>query len=392
MATGFTRRDFLGFAGIGAASLAATSLPGWVRSAAAQPTFGADPFTLGVPRARRRRQASSSGRGSTPDPLAPDGTGGMPHHRFPVRWELYEHGPNQYRSPTGRPPTPPRRGSSPGTTTRSTTTGRRGTGERRAAAGGVPGPAGRGHAGLLGEHAPAPLVAPGRDRPAALPAAPLGVARPVPVLDTRQYRSDQACGDGTRIGCEERLDPARTITGAEQEAWLFDGLDRSTSAWNVLAQQVVFSQRDFEAGPVERYSSDAWGYRASRDRVVAGILERRPSHPVVLTGDVHVGYAADLKADFSAPASETFGVELVGPSITSGGNGSDTTPAGRTVLSENPQFRFFNAQRGYVSCTVTEEAWRADYRVLPSVTSPRAPVPTSASFVTERGRPGLQPA
>ena len=44
------------------------------------------------------------------------------------------------------------------------------------------------------------------------------------MLDTRQFRSDQACGDGTDIGCAEALDPSRTITGAEQERWLIHGL------------------------------------------------------------------------------------------------------------------------------------------------------------------------
>ena len=36
------------------------------------------------------------------------------------------------------------------------------------------------------------------------------------VLDTRQYRSPQVTGN-------ERFDPARTILGAEQEAWLLGG-------------------------------------------------------------------------------------------------------------------------------------------------------------------------
>jgi alkaline phosphatase D len=213
------------------------------------------------------------------------------------------------------------------------------------------------------------------------------------VLDTRQYRSDQACGDRTRIDCEARLDPDRTLTGDEQERWLLDGLGRSQATWDVLAQQVVFSQRDFEAGPVQRFSMDAWdGYRASRERVMAGIVERGNLHPVVLTGDVHVNYAAELKQDFDDPASPTMGVEFVGTSITSGGNGSDTTTGGETVLRENPHFKFFNAQRGYVRSTVTEREWRADYRVLPYVTTPGAPVSTRASFVTEAGRPGLHRA
>ena len=216
------------------------------------------------------------------------------------------------------------------------------------------------------------------------------------VLDTRQYRDDQACGDRTRIGCTERLDPARTLTGDAQERWLLDGLDRSPATWDVLAQQVVFSQRDFEAGPLQRFSMDAWdGYKASRDRVMAGIVDRggrRPLNPVVLTGDVHVNYAAELKQNFDDPASPTTGVEFIGTSITSGGNGSDTTTGGQTVLQENPHFKFFNAQRGYVRCTVTDQLWRSDYRVLPYVTSPGAPVSTRASFVTEAGRPGLLPA
>ncbi len=37
------------------------------------------------------------------------------------------------------------------------------------------------------------------------------------VLDTRQYRSDQPCGDGFPADCPGRFDPNQTITGAEQE-------------------------------------------------------------------------------------------------------------------------------------------------------------------------------
>ena len=47
------------------------------------------------------------------------------------------------------------------------------------------------------------------------------------VMDTRQFRSDQACGDGTRAGCDDRSNPARTLVGAQQEQWLYDGLQQS---------------------------------------------------------------------------------------------------------------------------------------------------------------------
>jgi alkaline phosphatase D len=42
--------------------------------------------------------------------------------------------------------------------------------------------------------------------------------------------------------------------------------------------------------------------------------------------------------------------------------------------------------------TVTPERWQADYRVVPYVSRPGAPVSTRASFVVEAGRPGLQPS
>ncbi len=62
------------------------------------------------------------------------------------------------------------------------------------------------------------------------------------------------------------------------------------------------------------------------------------------------------------------------------------------VVAENPHIKFFNGQRGYVRCTLTPEQWRADYRVVPYVSQPGAPVYTRASFVTLAGAPGLQPA
>ena len=43
------------------------------------------------------------------------------------------------------------------------------------------------------------------------------------VLDTRQFRTDQPCGDGLKARCPAALDPAATMTGPEQERWLLSG-------------------------------------------------------------------------------------------------------------------------------------------------------------------------
>ncbi|MGX7675512.1 alkaline phosphatase D family protein [Plantactinospora sp. DSM 117369] len=209
------------------------------------------------------------------------------------------------------------------------------------------------------------------------------------MLDTRQYRDDQACGDGTK-DCPAALDPARSITGAEQERWLIDGFRRSDARWDVLGQQVFFGQRDTDAGPAKFTSMDSWdGYVGSRDRITRGWVEAKVRNAVVLTGDVHAHWATDLKLDYDDPTSRTVGSELVCSSITSGGNGADSVTGSHPYFPHNPHLKFHNNQRGYVLTRFTERELRADFKVLPHVTTPGAPAYTRASFVVSDRVPGL---
>ena len=135
---------------------------------------------------------------------------------------------------------------------------------------------------------------------------------------------------------------------------------------------------------------DAWdGYVASRDRITRGWLAAGVRNPVVLTGDVHAHWASDLKLDYADPTSRTVGSELVCSSITSGGNGADSTPGTHPFLAINPHLRFYNNQRGYVLTKITRQQLAADFTVLQYVTTPGAPAYTRASFVIEDRVPGL---
>jgi alkaline phosphatase D len=111
---------------------------------------------------------------------------------------------------------------------------------------------------------------------------------------------------------------------------------------------------------------------------------------VVITGDRHQNYAWDLKRDYEDPGSATVGSEFVGTSVTSGGDGTDMTAEGTKFLAANPHMKFFNGQRGYVPVRVEPDRWTSDFRVLPYVTRPGAPVSTRASVVVEDGVPGVQ--
>ncbi len=210
------------------------------------------------------------------------------------------------------------------------------------------------------------------------------------MLDTRQYRDDQACGDEIRTDCTERLDPARTLTGIEQERWLLNGFQQSRARWDVLGQQVFFSQVDLTPGQGRGVNPDAWdGYTANRDRIVAGIVDSPVRNAVVLTGDVHSHWAAEVHEKADDPSSPVVATELVTTSISSGGDGSDGRDETSAVLAENPHIRYFNGRRGYVRMRVASDELRADFRVVPYVSRPGAPVRTGASFVVGDGEPAL---
>jgi len=205
------------------------------------------------------------------------------------------------------------------------------------------------------------------------------------VLDTRQYRSDQDQA--------ARLSQTRTILGNEQEQWLNSAVAGPTARWNALAQQVFFSQRDFAVGPQQSFSNDAWdNYVGDRNGLRDHLVAAGTSNPVVLTGDVHANYVCDVKADFDDPASATVATELVGTSISTGGDGRDQNPSDAIQLAENPHIRFINRNRGYIRNVLTASTWTADFRVVDAVRTPGAPVRTRASYVVEDGRPGAQPA
>jgi alkaline phosphatase D len=210
------------------------------------------------------------------------------------------------------------------------------------------------------------------------------------VLDTRQWRSKQACFDGGSTNCAEALDPKRTILGDEQERWLFDNLARANAKWTLIGQQVPTFARDMSAvSPDDKFSMDKWdGYAAARQRLYARLHETRAPNPIVLSGDVHVHYGADLKLDFTEPRSATVRVEFTNSSVTSGSDGSEVAAMWNAIKGDNPHIKYHSARRGYIACTATPSTMRADFKILDRVTAPDLPARTGGSLVVEAGRPG----
>lgn len=213
------------------------------------------------------------------------------------------------------------------------------------------------------------------------------------VLDTRQYRTDQPNGDGLKDPGSEALRKDATILGAKQRDWMLDNLANSTARWNVLAQQVMIAAVDRDPDTGVKYSMDQWpGYERERRAVLKAFHDLKVQNPVVLTGDIHSQWANDLMADVGKGDDQIVGTEFVGTSISSNGDGDAKVSYMDSLLSENPFIKFHNRQRGYVSCVIGADTWKTDYRTVEYVTRPGAPLKTTASFVVENGKPGLQNA
>jgi alkaline phosphatase D len=209
------------------------------------------------------------------------------------------------------------------------------------------------------------------------------------VLDTRQFRDDQTSTGGWLPPDEVSQDPARTITGDAQERWLLDTLHRSSSRWNVVAQQVAMAQLDRKTGPDLELPMDTWnGYAGSRDRVLSGVRDRHVRNFVVLTGDLHRAVASDLRVNFADPSTPVVGSEFVTTSISSGKDGVDSDATGKALLAENPHVKFQSVQRGYLSCRLDSSQWTSEYRVVDRVVTPGGTASTRATLVVEDGRPG----
>lgn len=213
------------------------------------------------------------------------------------------------------------------------------------------------------------------------------------VLDTRQYRTDQPQGDGTKPPSPVLMDPRGTLMGARQRQWLYDGLDRSPAAWNAIAQQILMARVDLVPGPDIGFSMDKWsGYEFERRSLLRHLHDHKTVNPVVLSGDFHRNFANNLIVDFDDLDSAVVASEFLGTSISSDGDGEDRPKKTDALLAENPFVKFFNGERGYVRCEVTPKTWRSDFRTVPYVSRRGAPLLTRASFIVESGRPELQRA
>ena len=209
-------------------------------------------------------------------------------------------------------------------------------------------------------------------------------------------------------------DPARTMLGPAQEAWLANGLRRSArqgKKWQVIAQQVIMGhaalppqiadwltpeasaelrvqvQLGVAAGRLGLpFTLDTWdGYPAARDRLLRSALDA-DANLVVLSGDSHNAWAFDLALD-GTPA----GAEFAGQSVTSWGYESylpwvDPTDLARAMVGFNPALKWAETgRRGYMTVALTPSHASAEWLFLDTVLERSTRIAARHSMASVRG-------
>lgn len=214
------------------------------------------------------------------------------------------------------------------------------------------------------------------------------------MLDDRQYRTDNPCGDGEAPRCAEAITGDYTMLGEEQERWVARGFAHSSARWNIVGQQLLLAELVHADGrPGIVYWNDAWdGYPLARQRLLNEVLAAQLRNPVFLTGDWHSTFVNDLKLDFKAPNARTIATEFVTPAITTGGDDTPYGPYYAPMIPANPHIKYYEGdKRGYFKATVTPRHLQCDLRFVSSVWDPNAVGHTEKSWVVEDGEPGAQP-
>jgi alkaline phosphatase D len=232
------------------------------------------------------------------------------------------------------------------------------------------------------------------------------------VLDTRLIGRDRPAAAGERPVAAV-LVRDRSLLGEEQRAWLQAEL-RSPVRWRLLANQVMMAPLRLVdlPQPLRRFpglvaggagvNAGQWdGYPEERRVLFEHIRREGIRNLVVLTGDLHSSWAAELTLDPKDVDEAPIGVEFVTPSVSTRSFGPQLAPPvpgsrallRRVVAAQNPHQRWFDLEgHGYVVVDVSPTRVQADWWHVDTVAERAGGAQVVASWKVADGDTRLSPA
>jgi alkaline phosphatase D len=242
---------------------------------------------------------------------------------------------------------------------------------------------------------------------------PWGDLADVTMIDVRSYR-DPALDEIVYTSDGGPYDPTRTTLGAEQMAWLRDGLRGSTARWRLIGNPYNINpwrlvnleflrafRPDLPPNPGIYAPNEAWDdYVVERRDLLQFLADEGIRDTAFLSGHTHVHLVSDLRPDPDAPGSPVVAQDFCTGSLT-----ADPDPrraylgdlprslaeevlrvAERWVLSQNPgTIRHMNlVDQGYTVVEVTPEELLVTVRLVDTF-DPDAVAVDGARFRLVRG-------
>lgn len=194
----------------------------------------------------------------------------------------------------------------------------------------------------------------------------------------------------------------RQLLGAAQEAWLLDRLSSSRAIWKVLGQQTIFTH--FVTPNFATTFLDQWqGYVDARQRILDAVDANGESNMLVLTGDIHSSWAAEIPVDPTTDRNRSVGAEFVSPSVTSQSFGPAAAevvgiPEEQIVALLESEVYANNAhvkwadlfEHGYVLLDVTRDRAQADWYFVGDIRSESFSETFSKGWSVQRGTGTLE--
>ncbi|MCU1455533.1 MAG: hypothetical protein JWN46_3679 [Acidimicrobiales bacterium] len=242
-------------------------------------------------------------------------------------------------------------------------------------------------------------------------AIPLGDLADIVLTDARSRRDQPLPGAAM-------LDQGRSALGHQQRAWLLDAFSSSTAAWRVWANPSVLSttyradvpeplrtallELKLTAPDGSQCDPDRWdGFAPERDAILRHLEEGVVADVVVLSGDIHVGLAAEVHRDpFTAGTAEPLAVEMATASVTSQNlddklgyayGGSAAAQAQLLEALPHAQWADFDGH-GYLLVDVDHDRLRGEWWFVDDVLTPSGGEFCANAYEVERGLARLLPA
>lgn len=198
------------------------------------------------------------------------------------------------------------------------------------------------------------------------------------------------------------------MMGSRQENWFYNQLSQSKNrgaTWRIIGSQTVFSKMNESVvyGNVDPLDYDAWdGYQANRNRTLNHLYSNNIGNNIVMSGDSHLNWAADLTwldhADYDPQKGNgALGAEFAVTAV------SSPSPYGQNITirnannisnwltANNPELQWQEAYyRGYYELQISCDQVDAQFFGMPTIVSSNPYEISLANFTVKNGANEIQ--